>query len=58
METLRSPSVMTLIKPSKKIRIRDAARAINSRLHAWSVTGNGGYSDAGRTKIAVPIQEF
>lgn len=33
MRRLRSPSVMTLIKPSKNIRTRDPARAMYSRLY-------------------------
>ena len=33
MKDLRSPSVITLMKPSKNIKVRDAARAMYSRLY-------------------------
>ena len=54
METLRSPSVITLIKPSKKIRMRDPARAMNSRLEFWSVTGDGGLEPCRTNQKSLP----
>lgn len=58
MKNLRSPSVITLMKPSKNIKVKDAARAMYSRLHGlisrWLEEDNR----QERTKRAYPVQGF